>query len=368
MFLAETGDRGARVSHDVAVARMTGAWVQRQCLGAGVDDRPMTRGLPCRAADDGGDHPRRAAIWSDAAVPERIVVVEDVGARSHLGDPRHPWCEPRGRSRADADVGDLDTLRADALGGVYQGSTGVLSDGGDFIRATEAGMTLVGHDAGETQPWQPGDGDREIDGLLTGTSSGPILAGIYLDVDIENAVTDGDRLRQCRGRLVRVDRDNDVGALEQFQETPHLDIADDGVGDQNIGDASQFDEHLGLAELGAGQPDRACLQLQPGDVWALVRLGVWSQCYAMAGRERSHLGNIAFEQVEIDGDERGVEFLVAGDDAMIDLRGNRARRTHAGDCFGVIAPNRPSASGRRWCRSSAPAGWSGAHRRSTPAS
>src|SRR5687768_15393679 len=142
MLLAETGDRRARVSHDVAMARVTGAQVQRECFGAGVDDGPMTIRVPRRAADDCGNYPRRAAIWSDAAVPERVVVVKDVRAGSHLGDPRHPWREPRGWSRADADVGDLDTLRADAVGGVDQGLTGVLSNGGDLIRAAEAGMTL----------------------------------------------------------------------------------------------------------------------------------------------------------------------------------------------------------------------------------
>ena len=36
----------------------------------------------------------------------------------------------------------------------------------------------------------------------------------------------------------------------------------------------------------------------------------------MAGRERCHLGDVALEQIEIDGDEWGVECLVAGDDAM----------------------------------------------------
>src|SRR5688500_220806 len=117
MLLAETSDRGARVFDDVAMARVTGAWVQRQCFGTGVDHGPVR----CGAADDGRDYPRRAAIGSDAAVPEGVVVVEDVGAGSHLGDPRHPWREPGGWSRADTDVGDFDTLRADALGGVDQG-------------------------------------------------------------------------------------------------------------------------------------------------------------------------------------------------------------------------------------------------------
>src|SRR5687767_5775022 len=121
MLLAETGDRRARVPHDVAVTWVAGAGIERQRFGAGINDGPMTLRVPRWAADDGGDHPRRAAIGPDATVPERVVVVEDVGAGSHLGDPRHPRREPRGGSRANADVGDFDTLAADALGGVDQG-------------------------------------------------------------------------------------------------------------------------------------------------------------------------------------------------------------------------------------------------------
>jgi hypothetical protein len=128
---------------------------------------------------------------------------------------------------------------------------------------------------------------------------------------------------------VRVDGNNDASAIEQMDEALDLDIADDGVSDQNVGNAALIDEHLSLAELGACQPDGACLELQPGDVGALVRLGVWPQCYAMADRERGHLGNIPLQQVEIDGDERSVERLIASDDGMIGLLENRVGRAHS---------------------------------------
>ena len=60
------------------------------------------------------------------------------------------------------------------------------------------------------------------------------------------------------------------------EQASDLDIADDGVGDQDIGDATLFDEHLGLAQLGAGEPDRTRGKLHPSDVRTLVRLGMWS--------------------------------------------------------------------------------------------
>ena len=81
-----------------------------------------------------------------------------------------------------------------------------------------------------------------------------------------------------------------------------------------------IDEHLCLAELGAGQSDRTRLELQAGDVRALVGLGVWPQRHAIAGRERRHLGDVALEHVEIDGDERRVERFIAGDDAILGYR------------------------------------------------
>jgi hypothetical protein len=49
----------------------------------------------------------------------------------------------------------------------------------------------------------------------------------------------------------------------------------------------------------------------------------------MADRERGHLGNISLQQVEIDGDERGVERLIAGDDGMVGLLENRVGRAHS---------------------------------------
>ncbi len=128
---------------------------------------------------------------------------------------------------------------------------------------------------------------------------------------------------------MRVDGNNDASAIEQMDEALDLDIADDRVSDQNVGNAALIDEHLSLAELGACQPDGARLELQPGDVGTLVRLGVWPQRYAMADCERGHLGNIPLQQVEINGDERGVERLISGDDGMVGLGGNGARRAHS---------------------------------------
>ena len=51
------------------------------------------------------------------------------------------------------------------------------------------------------------------------------------------------------------------------------------IGDQHVLDAV-VDEDLGLAQGGHRQPDRSRLQLQPGDLHALVRLRMRPQCHA----------------------------------------------------------------------------------------
>src|SRR3954452_11009181 len=66
MLFTEADDRCPWVSDDVAVTRVAGAGIERQCFGTSIDDGPVQ----CRTTDDGSDQPRRAAIGTDATVPE----------------------------------------------------------------------------------------------------------------------------------------------------------------------------------------------------------------------------------------------------------------------------------------------------------
>src|SRR4051794_39237574 len=75
VLFTEAGDRCPWMSDDVTVTGVAGARIERQRFGASIDDGPVR----CRTTDDGSNHPRRAAIGTDAAVPERVVITEDVG-------------------------------------------------------------------------------------------------------------------------------------------------------------------------------------------------------------------------------------------------------------------------------------------------
>src|SRR3954471_23689658 len=53
MLFTEADDRCPWVSDDVAVTRVAGAGIERQCFGASIDDGPVR----CRTTDYGSNHP-----------------------------------------------------------------------------------------------------------------------------------------------------------------------------------------------------------------------------------------------------------------------------------------------------------------------
>ena len=67
-------------------------------------------------------------------------------------------------------------------------------------------------------------------------------------------------LRDSGGHLVGVERDGDRDALGQVGEARELGLTDDRVADEDVADAG-VGHHLGLAELGDLDPDRASLHL-----------------------------------------------------------------------------------------------------------
>ena len=73
--------------------------------------------------------------------------------------------------------------------------------------------------------------------------------------------------RRARGRVV--DGDHQVRAPGQVGQAVDLDVARHLVGDQNIIDPSPR-HHFRLADLGAGDADRAGLQLAQRDLGAFV--------------------------------------------------------------------------------------------------
>ena len=96
-------------------------------------------------------------------------------------------------------------------------------------------------------------------------------------------------------------------------------------GDVHAGDAGRH-HHLGLAERGAADAERAGLHLAPGDGNGFVRLRVRTERDAGGARMRRHRRDVPFERVEIDQQRRRVERMTAA--GLADKGGIGAEASH----------------------------------------
>ena len=103
----------------------------------------------------------------------------------------------------------------------------------------------------------------------------------------------------------------------------------DRVGDEDVVDA-RVRQDLGLAEGRHRDPDRAGLQLPPGEERALVGLGVRAQRQAALVEVGLHPGDVGVDPVDVDHDGRRVEPL-----------GQRGRRQGAVDLGEQVHPSVP---------------------------
>src|SRR5207302_6394722 len=114
-------------------------------------------------------------------------------------------------------------------------------------------------------------------------------------------------LRDVRGV---VDDEQGVGGRrDQARESPDRRGRDDLGRDEEPADA-RARHHLGLAELGAGDAERAAAHLAPGDLGAAMRLRVGPEILAGRARVRGHPAEVALEAVEVE-EQRGRWDIVA---------------------------------------------------------
>src|SRR5262249_4949303 len=138
-------------------------------------------------------------------------------------------------------------------------------------------VTLVAHDPAVGDPARPKFA-RELDRRLRRARSATVHSGVDLDDRAEPRV-------RARGRRVErgdlfggVDRDDRFGQRARELDQPReLRRADELVRDQHARAHAAGGERLGLAELRAGDADRAGGELQLRDLYALRRLPVRAQ-------------------------------------------------------------------------------------------
>ena len=120
--------------------------------------------------------------------------------------------------------------------------------------------------------------------------------------------------RQSRGKSIDVigvvDDYDGVGDLPQRREPAQLENANERIRDQQIVHPGCRHD-LGLAELRAGQADRAGGHHLARDVGALVALGVRTPGEALLGAVGAHLSHIALEYIEVKQQAGGVDLVAS---------------------------------------------------------
>ena len=166
-------------------------------------------------------------------------------------------------------------------------------------------VAFVAHQAAEAQV-------RCLSGCAgeTDDGGGRDAAAVVADVDFdEDAGTDVVGLGGFVevGEILRViDRDHDVATSGQRHETLDLAAAYYFVGNEDVLDAG-VSHDLGLSDLGAGNSLCAGCELEVGDGRGFVRLGVWPEVFARGAEVLGELGDVVFERVEIDQEDRSVD-------------------------------------------------------------
>ena len=102
------------------------------------------------------------------------------------------------------------------------------------------------------------------------------------------------------------DRHQGFGGRRKLRETFDRGGGGDGRSDEDAGHAASG-EHLGLADLRATDADRPRRHLAPGDVDALVRLGVRAKRDAALGHERGHAPDVTVERIDIEDESGGIQ-------------------------------------------------------------
>ena len=113
---------------------------------------------------------------------------------------------------------------------------------------------------------------------------------------------------QGRRPLDAVHAADHADRLAQVQEAPDLVRADHRVGHEDVADPA-VRHHLRLAQLGAGDPLGAKVQLHPGEPGDLVRLDVGPQGTAALVRIALILSHVVLHHRQVRDDRRGLDLI-----------------------------------------------------------
>ena len=128
------------------------------------------------------------------------------------------------------------------------------------VRVRVVGVAGVAQDAEQAQAGQRIDGAKEGDGVgRVGGDATAVEADVHLDQHLRQLARRGHRLRPPPRHRQVVDDERDPCALLQCQHARGL-IGLERIGQPDVAGTGS-DEHLGFAELGAADADRAGLDL-----------------------------------------------------------------------------------------------------------
>ena len=171
---------------------------------------------------------------------------------------------------------------------------------------------VVGLQAGVAQAaGAVGQLTRQRHGGVAGRHAAAALANVDLDVDVDHRARQPHGLGQALDAFAAVDRDGQLAAArgQLVRQRGHAAQLADGqqlVGDEDVVDAAGG-QRLGLAHRLHAQADGAGLQLQVGELGALVHLGVRAQAQAVAAGESAHALQVAVGGVQVDHQRRRVD-------------------------------------------------------------
>ena len=262
--------------------------------------------------------PGRTSVTPSTKAPTRAVGVEPTLISASV-DPAAP-----------AQRGRLDQVEDLALGEPPQLVRG----------ACPVGVAGVGEQPDHLDAGDPGDEADQLGGGRAGRAAEPVQPGVDLDQHLHVAAAGAADAAEPLGHLDRVKADPDPGPLQQVAEPAELGLPHQRIGDQQVVEAG-VGHHLGLAQLGAGDPGGTGLDLHPGDLGRLVGLGVGAEPDPGPAGDGGHLGQVRLQRVQVDQQRRGVQ-----------LREGRAGRAQPGAApgGGPARMTRPVSRSKKWNR------------------
>ncbi len=173
-------------------------------------------------------------------------------------------------------------------------------------------MPFVAHQATELEPGAGGDLCCQAQGLVKRAGTRPSHTDIHFDDQIQRPAFSFSLFTKLRDVVGVVHRYDHVAMLGQVDQAGNLGRVNHLVGDQHIFDAV-VNQHLGLAELGAGDSPRPSLDLLVRDNRCLVCLKMRSQIGRLTSEELGHPLQISVHFVQVNDQGRGLNIrLVHG--------------------------------------------------------